>query len=408
MWRLWPWTRPCQRSRVAGVVVATPSVVGTTPGVLDNELAGHPRRAPARRRSQHRHRAGRTVGFPPHGRGRARRPGRPRAGCPRPRRSPPRTRPASGQALRGGRRGRLRARRRPRAARHRRLRADLRGVSSPGSRSATPTSPTPSRRGERAGRGPPLPVDSDARRSSPPRSASPRSSTAPARSTTPSRCRSGSSDGCPAGSRTSPPGSRLRQRRQARRHRRGDVGPLPRRPGRPVPGDGSPDRRGLRDRRCVGARSARGRRRDGRPGLDRLARCTRPPGGPDPVRHGPRVRLRRGRARRAGRRRLVRAFAGGRAPGVVQLVTTIDPEVVVVGGEVLPAAEVFAAALDRDRHAAAPAPGGVHPVDRRAGRRGPGRARAVTDPRPDLSTWDSADTQVARRVLTGRSGMLGA
>ena len=34
------------------------------------------------------------------------------------------------------------------------------------------------------------------------------------------------------------------------------------------------------------------------------------------------------------------------APGVVQLVTTIDPEVVVVGGEVLPAAEVFCAALD--------------------------------------------------------------
>ncbi|MBT1678500.1 ROK family transcriptional regulator [Curtobacterium aurantiacum] len=42
----------------------------------------------------------------------------------------------------------------------------------------------------------------------------------------------------------------------------------------------------------------------------------------------------------------VRAFAADVAPGVVQLVTTIDPEVVVVGGEVLPAAEVFCAALD--------------------------------------------------------------
>jgi predicted NBD/HSP70 family sugar kinase len=41
----------------------------------------------------------------------------------------------------------------------------------------------------------------------------------------------------------------------------------------------------------------------------------------------------------------VRAFAADVAPGVVQLVTTIDPEVVVVGGEVLPAAEVFCAAL---------------------------------------------------------------
>lgn len=43
---------------------------------------------------------------------------------------------------------------------------------------------------------------------------------------------------------------------------------------------------------------------------------------------------------------IVRAFAADVAPGVVQLVTTIDPEVVVVGGEVLPAAEVFCAALD--------------------------------------------------------------
>ncbi len=42
----------------------------------------------------------------------------------------------------------------------------------------------------------------------------------------------------------------------------------------------------------------------------------------------------------------VRALAADVAPGVVQLVTTIDPEVVVVGGEVLPAAEVFCAALD--------------------------------------------------------------
>ncbi|MBT1672693.1 ROK family transcriptional regulator [Curtobacterium flaccumfaciens] len=42
----------------------------------------------------------------------------------------------------------------------------------------------------------------------------------------------------------------------------------------------------------------------------------------------------------------VRAFAADVAPGVVQLVTTIDPEVVVVGGEVLPAAEVFCAVLD--------------------------------------------------------------
>ncbi|WP_181421016.1 ROK family transcriptional regulator [Curtobacterium sp. MCSS17_011] len=43
---------------------------------------------------------------------------------------------------------------------------------------------------------------------------------------------------------------------------------------------------------------------------------------------------------------VVRAFAADVAPGIVQLVTTIDPEVVVVGGEVLPAAEVFCAALD--------------------------------------------------------------
>ncbi|ROP74807.1 ROK family transcriptional regulator [Curtobacterium sp. PhB115] len=42
---------------------------------------------------------------------------------------------------------------------------------------------------------------------------------------------------------------------------------------------------------------------------------------------------------------VVRAFAEDVAPGVVQLITTIDPEVVVVGGEVLPAAAVFAAAL---------------------------------------------------------------
>lgn len=42
----------------------------------------------------------------------------------------------------------------------------------------------------------------------------------------------------------------------------------------------------------------------------------------------------------------IRAFAADVAPGVVQLVTTIDPEVVVVGGEVLPAAEVFCAVLD--------------------------------------------------------------
>ncbi|MFB9649795.1 ROK family transcriptional regulator [Curtobacterium pusillum] len=41
----------------------------------------------------------------------------------------------------------------------------------------------------------------------------------------------------------------------------------------------------------------------------------------------------------------VRALAEDVAPGVVQLIATIDPEVVVVGGEVLPAAEVFCAAL---------------------------------------------------------------
>ena len=42
---------------------------------------------------------------------------------------------------------------------------------------------------------------------------------------------------------------------------------------------------------------------------------------------------------------IVRAFAADVAPGVAQLVTTLDPEVVVVGGEVLPAADVFAEAL---------------------------------------------------------------
>ncbi|MFS0729230.1 ROK family transcriptional regulator [Curtobacterium sp. 1P10AnD] len=42
---------------------------------------------------------------------------------------------------------------------------------------------------------------------------------------------------------------------------------------------------------------------------------------------------------------VVRAFAADVAPGVVQLVTTLDPQVVAVGGEVLPAADVFAAAL---------------------------------------------------------------
>jgi predicted NBD/HSP70 family sugar kinase len=41
----------------------------------------------------------------------------------------------------------------------------------------------------------------------------------------------------------------------------------------------------------------------------------------------------------------IRALAADVAPGVAQLVATIDPEVVVVGGEVLPAAEVFCAAL---------------------------------------------------------------
>lgn len=42
---------------------------------------------------------------------------------------------------------------------------------------------------------------------------------------------------------------------------------------------------------------------------------------------------------------VVRAFAADVVPGVVQLVTTLDPRVVVVGGEVLPAADVFAEAL---------------------------------------------------------------
>ncbi|MDP4334382.1 ROK family protein [Curtobacterium sp. A7_M15] len=41
----------------------------------------------------------------------------------------------------------------------------------------------------------------------------------------------------------------------------------------------------------------------------------------------------------------VRALAADVAPGVVQLVATIDPEIVVVGGEVLPAAAVFCDAL---------------------------------------------------------------
>ncbi|WFR68091.1 winged helix-turn-helix domain-containing protein [Curtobacterium flaccumfaciens] len=52
----------------------------------------------------------------------------------------------------------------------------------------------------------------------------------------------------------------LRQRRQARRHRRGDVGAVPRRAGRPVPGDGTPDRRRLPRRRGPRARCARGGR----------------------------------------------------------------------------------------------------------------------------------------------------
>jgi predicted NBD/HSP70 family sugar kinase len=55
---------------------------------------------------------------------------------------------------------------------------------------------------------------------------------------------------------------------------------------------------------------------------------------------------------------VVRAFAADVAPGVVQLVTTLDPEVVVVGGEVLPAAEVFAEALG-----AIVTPQLRHPVD---------------------------------------------
>jgi predicted NBD/HSP70 family sugar kinase len=54
---------------------------------------------------------------------------------------------------------------------------------------------------------------------------------------------------------------------------------------------------------------------------------------------------------------VVRALAADVAPGVVQLVATIDPEVVVVGGEVLPAAAVFAEAL-----AEAVAPHLRHPV----------------------------------------------
>ncbi|MBF4606140.1 ROK family transcriptional regulator [Curtobacterium sp. VKM Ac-1393] len=55
---------------------------------------------------------------------------------------------------------------------------------------------------------------------------------------------------------------------------------------------------------------------------------------------------------------IVCEFAADVAPGVVQLVTTIDPELVVVGGEVLPAASVFAAAL-----ADIVAPGLRHPVE---------------------------------------------
>jgi predicted NBD/HSP70 family sugar kinase len=43
----------------------------------------------------------------------------------------------------------------------------------------------------------------------------------------------------------------------------------------------------------------------------------------------------------------VRAFAADVVPGVVQLVTTLDPQIVVVGGEVLPAADVFAEALEQ-------------------------------------------------------------
>ncbi|WP_175472389.1 ROK family transcriptional regulator [Curtobacterium sp. MCBA15_009] len=55
---------------------------------------------------------------------------------------------------------------------------------------------------------------------------------------------------------------------------------------------------------------------------------------------------------------VVRAFAADVAPGVVQLVATIDPEVVVVGGEVLPAAAEFSEAL-----AAVIAPQLRHPVE---------------------------------------------
>ncbi|MEK6310167.1 MAG: ROK family transcriptional regulator [Curtobacterium sp.] len=43
----------------------------------------------------------------------------------------------------------------------------------------------------------------------------------------------------------------------------------------------------------------------------------------------------------------VRAFAADVVPGVVQLVTTLDPQIVVVGGEVLPAVDVFAEALEQ-------------------------------------------------------------
>ncbi len=55
---------------------------------------------------------------------------------------------------------------------------------------------------------------------------------------------------------------------------------------------------------------------------------------------------------------VVCALAEDVAIGVAQLVATIDPEVVVVGGEVLPAAEVFCSAL-----AAAVGPALRHPVD---------------------------------------------
>ncbi|MFZ6991351.1 ROK family protein [Curtobacterium sp. RRHDQ66] len=55
---------------------------------------------------------------------------------------------------------------------------------------------------------------------------------------------------------------------------------------------------------------------------------------------------------------IVRALAADVATGVAQLVATIDPEVVVVGGEVLPAAAVFCAAL-----AEAVGPQLRHPVE---------------------------------------------